>query len=909
MTELFRYLNQLPDPLYPDARVATINVDALQQALKLPGNGEPAPQLRINLPDALTLDCQTVSVQRFDDRSAAWHGILPNFTDTSAHLGMKFTQDGVRLSGLVIALGNDWLIRPRGPSAGVWIMPSRPGMLTCNDPVVRPAEPEQEYFAAEDDSIPVVIDILALYPPATATPFSGGHDDIVAIMREAETVTNTIFSNSDISARVRIVDIMQVNSLQGSTVSEMLDLVVVHQRAGEQQRWIPGVNWPVVNQLRDTVGADLVVMLSAQIDPLHGVASCIPEPAQFDRSDLSLAVFSISVMPRQGYNASYVFAHELGHLLGGKHDRLTQPGYQNPVVALRPEYDYARGYIPPNRAFVTIMGYPNDETKMYRIPSYSTPDKSWQGQPVGIAIGKPDAADDAHLFRRSTRVVARYRGDHTPRWQPAYLAISIEPALGGFVSPDQPGPYPQGSLATVRAIARPGYVFRHWERDDVLTDGAILTLRMDHDHKLKAVFAAGEGLQPGVRLGPLAQRYQCILHTEPPGPDFTSGSVVYVEVAASAAALQATVPLVWLVEGGVGLLTVPLSHGVTQWLMLEQDFIVDLLPAELSFDVKGQRSLATNATSVITLQAVSGNVLSGLSYPASLPVEIDVAAAPEGTIVVFSETATDADGLVRVNVTTGDEEGDLLLKVGLKDAPERSRVLISLSVTSHLVSDLNEPYMLAITQQQSQQILEGATPAPVVLNVTRGGLPAAAILNVTIVPPAHGITVADAHSQSGEDGRATVVFAPHTQGHYGQATVSVISPDAHAREDAKINILPLYRRFSMMSDNPLQVKKVNDAWPQPYFRFRLVAVREHYPDREESGLNLNSLAIPAPGVPVTYSIDSGSTGMHLTATETMWVGGTEVVTLTAPTAAGTASVTLYSEHCDPATMTIHVTES
>lgn len=229
-------------------------------------------------------------------------------------------------------------------------------------------------------------------------------------------------------------------------------------------------------------------------------------------------------------------------------------------------------------------------------------------------------------------------------------------------------------------------------------------------------------------------------------------------------------------------------------------------------------------------------------------------------------------------------------------------------MTSHLVTDSNEPFALTIAQQSSQQILEGTTPAPIVLDVSRGGQPAAAILDVIVTSHAHGVTVTDAHPQSDADGRATVVFAPHTQGHYGQVTVSVVTPDAHARQDAKISILPLYRRIFLLTDNPLQVKKVNDVWPEVHFRFWLVAAREHYTNREETTLNANSLKMLSPGVPVTFSIHSGTTGMRLTESEVMCVDSTQLITLTPPTAPGTCSVTLYTEHCDPVTMTFNVTE-
>lgn len=928
MTKLFTWTVPQPDRILSGARRASVDIDVLGEALQSGASGESPATLWFNLSDLVSVECQTASLQWHDNGSVGWYGIMPGFANVSAHLGVKFTEDGACLSGLVRTLSGDWLIRSDGTPTGVWIMPSSTDRLVCGDPVVRPQQPQadsvSEYYSAEDDASPAEIDVLVLYPKAFLNSFSEAQID--AQLTETMMVTNTIFSNSDINARVRIIG-HQSAELHGKNVVDQRDKVVVWEYDAEQGYSAQyGPDWELVNSLRNQAGADIVEILT-DTPTVHGrgeivgLAASVPEPVMADHSDLGVAFFSAyldpwSVLPLESLselakqevqhrvaltNHSYTFAHELGHLLGGKHDRLTQP-----QRALSPAYDYAHGYLTPDRSYVTIMGYEYEAEGIRRIPYFSNPDKSYAGQPLGIPLGQPGASDVAHLFRRSTRVVAHYRdrGDNAPHWTPAYLNLVIEPELGGFASPDQFGPYPQGSQVSVRATARAGYVFDHWLLDGVSKTEAQLSVLMDKDHTLTAVFVAGTTPQPSITLGPLARRYGCKLLLQPdPGPSFPSGTEIMMIVSASSAAMQSGIKFVWLIEGDSAVATLPLRQSVVQYLVLENDIVIELLPVNLRFNVSGQRSRRLNSTSQLVVQVSYGSGAEGMLPPKGEPIDVEMLAAPEGTTIVASDT-TDDSGLLRITVTTGDEEGDLVLRLGLADAPERSKQVVVVAVLEQPDTQV-DPVTLTVIENASQQIPEGATPAPVKVLVLNEGRPVNTKLEILTQKENHGIIPVGTGSGTGtsgvfyysrDEGVATIPFLPQSGGGTGLVTIFITDTASLARTEAKIAVLPAKYYIYPLSGKILDIRPQQGGY-QPF----------------ELGVTLSDTASSAhnfvtlpSGINLIFALDSGTTGITLATTEAVYRGESVYVLVTAPTAPGTAKVTVSSEHADPIVITINV---
>jgi hypothetical protein len=134
--------------------------------------------------------------------------------------------------------------------------------------------------------------------------------------------------------------------------------------------------------LRVAQGADLVVMLTDDAYSNHGIVMEIGP----DR-DAAYAIAEVN-----NAVASKTFAHEVGHLLGGQHNSV-----QNSFNHTGPF-----GYLLPgtggigNAPNATIMGIPknfwnNDPDYSRTILYFSTPDRSYNGTPVGVA-GEHDVA-------------------------------------------------------------------------------------------------------------------------------------------------------------------------------------------------------------------------------------------------------------------------------------------------------------------------------------------------------------------------------------------------------------------------------------------------------------------------------------------------------------------------------------
>ena len=169
-----------------------------------------------------------------------------------------------------------------------------------------------------------------------------------------------------------------------------------------------------VHALRNTYGADVVVMVVADDNP-----SGVGGEAYAINADASGAFAVVNDDYLTGDN---VFDHEIGHLIGGKHqnDGRSSPG--------KP---YSHGHITPSgRATVMVQSGPSP-----RIPYWSDPGRTFQGE----VLGTSSYADMERMFKERGSTVAAFRSD---------------PPLSVVIS--GPGYVPQGQSATWYANATGG---------------------------------------------------------------------------------------------------------------------------------------------------------------------------------------------------------------------------------------------------------------------------------------------------------------------------------------------------------------------------------------------------------------------------------------------------------------------
>ncbi len=291
-----------------------------------------------------------------------------------------------------------------------------------------------------------LIDTLVVYPWSVLPKLIGGAREIEAAIGLATNMVNDAFRRSRIPARVNIVAVQGASLVNDTDLTQLMMEVVGRPtvEALYQEAVAPRPeSKAIVEALREEYQADVVVLVVPRITTsVAGQAGVIPEPPRPETNDLMHSILAIALDAIPGNT----FAHELGHLLGAKHDRFTQPRR----LGGEPMYDYVRGYSTgPGNKLVTIMGYPGSGGE--RIPLFSSadPDIQWNGQPVGIPISEPNSADASAFLRRSVYAVANYRGTATDQQSFYTLELNVFPPEAGTVLPDALGPYLKDSVVRV----------------------------------------------------------------------------------------------------------------------------------------------------------------------------------------------------------------------------------------------------------------------------------------------------------------------------------------------------------------------------------------------------------------------------------------------------------------------------
>ena len=249
----------------------------------------------------------------------------------------------------------------------------------------------------------VIIDVAVVYTPA-AREEAGGTAAIEAVIDLMVAETNQAYADSGVRHRLALVARSEVE------YTEVGDHRDTNRLADPSDGYMDDVH-----PMRDRTGADLVHLVF-QYQDLDGGNAQRP------------GAFGITCQHCGGL----VFAHELGHNMGLRHDRYAQlyavsSGGRGPVTP-----DPAFGYV-NQRAFdagatrssrwITVMAYHTQCLDAYtscaRLLRFSNPRQTWGGDPLGVPFGAGGAgvtgpADAAAVLNATGPVVALWR-DHVPR--------------------------------------------------------------------------------------------------------------------------------------------------------------------------------------------------------------------------------------------------------------------------------------------------------------------------------------------------------------------------------------------------------------------------------------------------------------------------------------------------------------
>ena len=231
------------------------------------------------------------------------------------------------------------------------------------------------------------IDVMIVYT-RSSEPYYGGADGVKAQILAGIANANLSFEESEVDIELRLVHILGTDYL-GDQNDLGVDL--------DHLTFEDGVMDEVL-EARDESGADLVCFVRSDVNgSTSGIAWLL------DRIDGNPDL-GFSVVEIRGLNTGRLLQHEIGHNLGGAHDRENADGSGL--------FDYSHGRrFTANGGEVlrTIMAYaPGNQLNLF-----SNPEVNYDGFPVGVAAGAPGEADNARTFNQTAEVVAGYRG-HKP---------------------------------------------------------------------------------------------------------------------------------------------------------------------------------------------------------------------------------------------------------------------------------------------------------------------------------------------------------------------------------------------------------------------------------------------------------------------------------------------------------------
>jgi hypothetical protein len=364
-----------------DAHYAGAPNDAIGARVTLPlGNGQ-----------FVTL-VKTDSVLQ-KDGSVVWHGEVPE----TGERAMLMLWSNALLTGYFAFNGKIFTVESLGGGVNAYAELDRrrlpadhpepggrrdsvpiPSAVPAEKPAPRPAPPEPTVAPFPDgerqalEGKPITIDVMVLYTGNVAKRYVRDPADLLALAIEE---ANETFRNSGIgNITLRLVHAEQIE------YDETEDDQFTHLYA-----MVDGIGpFSKVRRLRDEKGADIVGLiidnptgcgLSTRIGPTSDEAFFVVHHA--------CAATTMSI------------AHEIGHILGARHDRFVDDN-DSPTA-------YGHGYVNGGK-WRDIMSYNAGCGGCPRIPYWSNPRVLYKGEPTGTP-----AADNARLILELAERVSNFR--------------------------------------------------------------------------------------------------------------------------------------------------------------------------------------------------------------------------------------------------------------------------------------------------------------------------------------------------------------------------------------------------------------------------------------------------------------------------------------------------------------------
>lgn len=330
----------------------------------------------------------TLKIERHAEDRYTWRGSLDDAGDYPAVLSVA----GDAVAGFISAPEGIWELVPSTVAGESWLIELDGDRLPpCRGPVDPgpdgPAHPSAGAVSALSDSGDQV-DVLLMYSPA-ARDAAGGVSQISAQAQAAVDSANTVFANSGMRMRFRVVGIELLEGWVEGTSSASTELGLFRSNASQQAR-------------RNALAADMVSLLVANLPGACGIGYVMRSPGA------GFASSAVQITDRDCAVGNLSWVHEHGHNMGLEHDPA------NGTSPTSASYPWSFGHYVEGQgaqSFRTVMAYQCPAGGCTRRPYFSNPQVSFNGFPTGVV----DQRDNARSGDLVADIVANFRVAQT--WQ------------------------------------------------------------------------------------------------------------------------------------------------------------------------------------------------------------------------------------------------------------------------------------------------------------------------------------------------------------------------------------------------------------------------------------------------------------------------------------------------------------
>ncbi len=383
------------------SRFVDVNVAALLRSAMGRGERKEETQLlSMTLFPDVTFDVKLTHVERTPIGSIAWTGVVEGEPLSSVLLSVA----GNSIHGSISIEEKRYAIES-----------TKHGLhrVTELDPTTFPAELDPHLLppvaGAHDAAVVWTqdtgsrIDVLVAYTTTVRTVL-GGTSAAEALATNAVNATNTAYTNSGVTPRLRLVGTVEVTHNEATDFSTALS----------QLRSTSDGQMDNVHPLRESLGADAVALIVDKTGACGIGYVMVSVSTSFASAAFSVTDHSCAV-------GNFSFAHELGHNFGLAHDRANSGG---PASS-----NYSYGYQDPQGGFRDIMAYPNGcPGQCPRIQYFSNPDITFMSRPLGVDHLLSNAADNRRALNENAFAIANFRQEVS---SPTPVTFTDDPLVAG----------------------------------------------------------------------------------------------------------------------------------------------------------------------------------------------------------------------------------------------------------------------------------------------------------------------------------------------------------------------------------------------------------------------------------------------------------------------------------------------